>query len=308
MGISGAGETGTAMGARVQIREGWSAAAATAAMAGTGYASGRELVLFFAQLGGASWIAIVTASAAFGLLTGLCALWASRCGSTGFAQCCRRLRGRPVRRFCILAYGLQMAVAGALMLRMAGEAGALALPVRHGFAWGAGLAALLAMLINAGGRRAMPLLGMALLAAGVLFYATLALDPRPPRVYLQGEVRLVLENSIPAALSLGLLYGAMNAVFAGGEGARAAAQGCRPFRLGAACALMLGALLACANAALLRGGRPLLAQALPVVLLAARWGVVGFWLCLLFRFFCATVTLAAVAGGLIDMARSRARC
>ncbi|MBR1820281.1 MAG: hypothetical protein IJ769_01520, partial [Clostridia bacterium] len=54
------------------------ALAVMASVAGTGYASGRELAVFFAQLGRASWAAIALAAAAFGLLTGLCARLASR--------------------------------------------------------------------------------------------------------------------------------------------------------------------------------------------------------------------------------------
>jgi uncharacterized membrane protein YkvI len=51
--------------------------AIVAAVAGTGYASGRELVLFFAQTGRAQWIGIGFAPVVFGLLTALLC----RCGA-----------------------------------------------------------------------------------------------------------------------------------------------------------------------------------------------------------------------------------
>ena len=49
-------------------------------------------------------------------------------------------------------------------------------------------------------------------------------------------------------------------------------------------------------AALTRGGPLLLAHALPVVPLAARWGLFGFWLCAGFGYLCNVATLAAAPG------------
>ena len=69
------------------------ALAVMGAVAGTGYASGRELVLFFAQLGRASWVGIGFAAVVFALLTALLCRWAGTSGATGFAGACRQLLG-----------------------------------------------------------------------------------------------------------------------------------------------------------------------------------------------------------------------
>ena len=282
------------------------ALAAMAAVAGTGYASGRELVLFFAQLGWAGWVGIPFAAAVFGLLMALLCRWAGRMDSGSFAQLCQRLLGCRAGVAAGWLHGLLLALTAAVMLCGAGEVGALTLPLRFGFLWGAALALLIALILNLSGLRALPGLGLAVLAVGALFYAGLALDPRAVRVYLRSEVALALEGSVPAAILLALAYGAMNACLAASAVARFG-RGARPAGVGLLCAAMLGALLGCANAAILRGGRELLGQALPTVLLSARWGVAGFWICAGFSFLCAASTLAAALGGLIDMARRGGR-
>lgn len=277
------------------------ATAILAAAAGTGYASGREIVLFFTQLGWASWIGIAFAATVFGLLAGVLCHCAVRWDADSFAGLCGRLLGRRAAGLAGALHALLLALTSAVMLCAAGELGALALPLRQGFLWGMGLALLIALALSLGRLRALSWLGIAVLAVGVAFYGGLALDPRPPRAYLHGDVALALEGSPAAAILLALAYGAMNACLAAGACVRFGREARDPARVGVGCAGMLLALLACANAAILRGGRPLLAQALPTVLLAARWGLAGFWLSAGFSFLCATTTLAAAMGGLTDL-------
>ncbi|MBR1820274.1 MAG: hypothetical protein IJ769_01485, partial [Clostridia bacterium] len=182
------------------------------------------------------------------------------------------------------------------------------LPVRDGYLWGVALAAGLACLANLGGQRALPWLGLLLLAVGFAFYGGLALDPRPPRIYLRGEVELRLAGNFPAAALLSLCYAALNACVAGDVIARFSGGCTHAARLGALCGGLLGIVLLCGNAALERGGEMLLAQALPMVLLAARWGLAGFWLCAGFGFLCSVGTLAAALGGLRGWMWVRKRC
>ena len=277
------------------------ALAIMAAVAGTGYASGREFAMFFAQLGRAAWIGIPSAAAAFGLLAGLVCRWTARMGADSFAGLCRRLLPGRAGALAMWLYGLLLILVALTMLRGAGELGALALPLRYGFLWGAALALLAALVMNLTRLRALPWAGLALLATGLIFYGALALDPRPARTYLRGEVRLALEGSVSATILLALAYGAMNACVAAGVASRFG-RGARPKRVGALCAAMLGGMLLCLNAAVARGGRLLLGQALPTVLLSARWGLFGFWACAGFGYLCVTGTLAAALGGLIDLA------
>ncbi len=287
------------MGDRGQVR---AAAAIMAAMAGTGYASGREIVLFFTQLGRASWIAVCFAASVFGLLAALLCHCARRWNADSFATLCGRLLGRRAKVLAAALHALLLAITAALMLFGAGEIGALTLPTRLSFLWGAGMALVVALMVNLTRLRPLPWLGLAVVAAGVAFYGALALDPRPPRVYLSGDVGLALDGSSAAAILLALVYGAMNASLAAGVSVRFGRGGARPARVGALCGGMLFALLACANAAIIRGGRQLLCQALPTVLLAARWGLAGFWMSAGFAFLCAVTTLAAALAGLIDWA------
>lgn len=271
------------------------ALAAMAAIAGTGYASGRELVLFFAQLGWASWIGIALASTAFALMTALIVRWAGGAGPDGLPGACRR---QGAGRALGLLHSVLMAMAAAVMLLNAGRVGELTLPVEHGFAWGAGMALLLAGLVCLGGLRALPWLGLATFALGAAFHLGLALDPRPVRTWLSGDVELALAGSLPAAALLAIPYAALNACVAGDAVARFAACCPRPSRLGVYCGALMALALVCANAALLRGGRTLLAQALPMVLLSARWGLFGFWLCAGFDWLCAACTLSAALGSM----------
>ena len=282
------------------------ALASLAAVAGTGFASGRELTAFFAQLGRCAWLSAAVASAFFGLATGLLCRWARRCGAAAPEEAAREL-GPAARRAVLALHRLLLALVSAAMLAGAARLGALALPMRLGWLWGLLAALLAALLVNLGRLRAMPWMGALALVAGIIWYGALALDPSPTRIFLPGETVLALEDSVPAALALGLLYGAMNACVAAPAALRFFGGAGRPLRVGAASGGILFAVLSAARAALNRGGRALLAQAMPEVLLAARWGLAGFWLCTGFAFFCACCTLSAALAGLLPAAR-KCRC
>lgn len=281
------------MGKRGSLR---AALAIIGAVAGTACASGRELVLFFGQLGPASWPGMALAGALFGLLTGLLCLRAVRLGAIDAAAYRMPLPGAA--RWMLAALH---ALAAWTLLRAAGRLGELTLPLEHGFAWGVALALLAALALNLTGLRAMPWIGLAALAFGLAFYGGLALDPRPVRIHVAGDVGLALEGSAPAAALLAAAFASMNACVAAPVALRFAGRDMRPARLGALCMGMLCAMLACALAALARGGRQLLAQALPTVILSARWGIWGFWLCAGYSFLCATASLAAALCGLGDV-------
>lgn len=274
------------------------ALAVTGAVAGVAFASGRETALFFGQLGWAGWLAIPVAAAWFGLLSALLSRWAQKHGANGLPALRRAIPGGAGTAARLL-HGLLLGEVGAMMLCGAGEIGALALPVRHGFAWGAAVALALAGFATLARLRPLPWAGLAALTLGMLFYAGLALDSRPARVFLQGEIDLALEGSLPAALLSALVFGSMNACVAAGTVVRFSQPSARPWRLGALCGGFMGAALLCANAAAARGGRLLLAQTLPTVLLAARWGLAGFWINCAFGFLCAASTLSAAVDGLI---------
>ncbi len=273
-----------------------------AAVAGTGYASGRELVLFFAQTGRTGWIGVCFASVVFGLLVSLLCRCGESVGATNFVQFCQRMIGKRAGAVAGWLHGLLLALSAVVMLCGAGEMGALTLPVRFGWLWGAGSALLIALALNLARLRPLPWLGFVVLAVGVAFYVALALDPRPTRVWLDGAVQLALEDSWSASILLAVAYGAMNAALAANVALRFGA-GAKPGRVGLGCALSLCVLLTAANGAVARGGRRLLGQAMPTVILAARWGLFGFWACAGFGYLCAVTSLAAALCGLIDAMR-----
>lgn len=280
----------------------WAVPAILGAVAGTGYASGREQVLFFAQLGWAGWIGVCFAPVVFGVLMTLLRRWGERAAATGFVPLCKGLMGKRAWAVAGWLQGLLLAMTALVMLCGAGELGDLTLPVRFGWLWGAATALMIALLLNLAKLRPLPWLGVAVLVSGVAFYGALALDKRPPRVWTGGAVQLALEGSWPASILLALVYAAMNAALAANVALRFSGGG-KAWRLGLGCALALWTLLAASNAAIARGGRQLLGQAMPTVILAARWGLTGFWMCAAYGYLCAVTTLAAVLGGLIDLLR-----
>lgn len=284
----------------MEKRHDWRApAAALAAASGAGFSSGRCLVFFFAQLGGASWVAVGVASAAFGLLMGLMCHWAGRMGTDSFVLLCRRLLPGRANTLASGMYGALLGIAALGMLGRAGDLGAMTLPIHNGCIWGMAAALLIALALNLTRLRGLPAAGLVVLTVGIAFYAALAVDARPVRMYIRGEVELALEGSVPAAVLLGLSYAAMNATLAAGAAARF--SGPRPEAVATVCALTLGGILLCVNGAILRGGRQLIGQQLPIVVLSARWGLPGFWICAGFGFLCACLTLTASLSGLIDL-------
>ncbi len=275
------------------------ALAAVAATAGAGYASGRELVLFFAQLGAMSWLGIVFAAVCYGLLASALCRCAMRTGGRTPGAFLRRLLGRGTGAAASALHGVLMSLTAAVMLVSAGETGALTLPVQHGGAWGMALGLAAALGLCLAYPEAMPALGLVTAVVGVGLYAGLALDPRPVRVYTRAETELALENSAGAAVLLAAMYAALNASVGGDCLLRFSGSRVDPARVGLWGGGLMALLLACANGAILRGGRQLLGQALPAVILASRWGIAGFWLCALFSFLCAVGTLAATLGALL---------
>lgn len=270
----------------------WRAAlSAMGAIAGVGLASGRELVLFFAQLKDAAWAGVLCACALFGLLAGVIA---------ARGDACRARSG--LERVAEVLRLLFAALAAAFMLTKLGEVGALTLPLRHGYLFGAGFGLLAALVAGWTGLH-WPL-GLLLTLGLSAFYIANALDGRPARIHLTGETDFALAGSVAAAMALSAVYAAMNACAAGWR-LRETRQGTlRPWALGLKAASLMALVLIPGVAALLRGGDGVLIQPMPWVVLSARWGLMGFWLCAGLSALCAASTLSAALGLLIDRLRT----
>ena len=262
-----------------------------AAVAGVGLSSGRGLVLFFAQMKDAAWAGVLTACALFGAMVAFAAARSGTCRArTGLERAAEALRL------------LFAALVSAFMLTKLGEVGALTLPVRHGSLFGAGFGLLSALIIGWTGA-GWPLGIMVTLGLSA-FYIASALDGRPARIRVSGETDFALAGSMAAALSLSAAYAAMNAAAAlwGLRGVRPGTV--RPPMLGVKAAALMAAVLIPGCAALLRAGDAVLIQRLPWVVLSARLGIFGFWLCAGLTGLCAVSTLSAALGLLTDRLRT----
>lgn len=289
----------------VSKREWQAALAAIAACSGIGFSSGQGIVLFFAQAGRASWLGIPIASLIFGLLAGLVCRCSRRTVPIG------RFAGYKGMRFLRLLNGLLMTLIAVMMLRRTGELGALALPVKRSAFWGSAIALMLAVIINAGGKKVFIYLGGFAAAFAIAFHGALALDPRTVRLPVHMETDLRWKDSLSAAVLLAILHGCMNGAAAGNL-VQGFARGAAPARTGFVSGSLMFVQLMCANAAVFSGGEALYGAKLPTVILAARWGLTGFWMSALFMYFCAAATLAAALRALtaqmIAEKRMRAGC
>lgn len=271
--------------------------AVLAATAGTAFLSGRQLTLFFSQLGGMSWLAVGTAAALFGLCCGALCRFARQTGGENVAAVLmRRLDPRTGAAAGVVHALLRSALAG-IMLCAAGHMAALLWMVKNAFWMGAAGALLAAALLRMGRGRGRAALGWIVLALGAAFYLALALDGREVRYATRCEVTLLWRGSAPAALALGAMHAALNVCAAAGAAVESAGRISSPAKFGAACGAGMLAMLAPANAALLRGGERLTVQAMPTVLLAARWGQPGYVFCAGFMALCAVATLSAMLPG-----------
>ena len=201
-----------------------------AAIAGVGLASGRELVLFFAQLKAVAFIGVLSACLLFGGMEAFIAAQGERC--------------RPrsgLERIAEVLRLLFAAIIAAFMLARLGNLGALTLPMRRGYLFGALFGLLFALTVR--WLKCDWLLGLALTLALGAFYAANALDARPPRLHLSGATEFALSGSVPAALILSALYAAMNAAAAAWRLSGMRKGTVRPAALGAKAAVLMGAVL-----------------------------------------------------------------
>lgn len=267
-------------------REVWGMALAIlGAVIGAGFASGRELMSFFARFGTWSYLGIACAAGTvMWVVNGVL----RRAAPDGMPVSWQGGAWALVWRGMFLA--LSVVLAGAMMAG-SGEIAALMLPWR-GARWGGMGATLLLAAVMA--RRPTGALGMisgglvACLASAMAMALAL---PRGSAASLDGA-----GNGL-AAIWRGVCYGGFNAALAvpvmGGKGwPRKMRHGCAVL-----VASMLAALLALGNALMLR--HPELAgEALPMVALLRQWGMVGYRLCGATMYLAVLTSLLAAVRGL----------
>lgn len=265
-----------------------------AATAGTAVTPGREIALFFSQMGGTSWLAVAIASAGFG---GMCAL---------FCELARRTVGRTVTgvlvrsvgmgvgRLAAVIHGLLVVCIAVMMFVRCGHMAALVLPVQNAFWMGVIGALLAALWLNFLRLKKLAALSAVALTTMGIYLAALWLDGREIVYVRNYEVFPALEGSVWAAIAFGLLHAALNACAAAGTVVWIAKESISTRRLGICCGAGMAILLSLANGAILRGGKRLLNQAVPLALLATRWGKCGFYLSSAMEAIGSILTLAAM--------------
>lgn len=286
---------------------------AMAAIAGSSFGSGQEIILFFSQLGDAAWPGMLLAALLMALMTGMILRICQHTGADNFPDLFRRTAGQKYGDVIGLLYGLLMACTAAMMLKTCGELGALTLPVRNGYWQGMTLALMLAITIALSPLKWLALLGAVALLSTILFYTALFLDVRPVHTPIRIETVLRLKNNYWAMGIFALLHACLNISIAAPSLTCASRLRPHPGR----CACLTGGMmlicLFCGHAALLRGGQSLFGQSLPMVILAARWGISGFWISAGFMYLCALSTLSACIRALTGQflkcqSRPRALC
>lgn len=265
-----------------------------AAIAGTGFASGQELALFFAQFGKMAWLGVAVAAVVFGLLMSGMICCVRKFGASSFSETFYRQTGKFWGNIANALHSFLTAMVLMIMLDRTGRIGALTLPTKYGFPLGIAIALMLSIVINAYNMRGACRLGMGITILAALFYGGLALDNRHIRSYIFVETDLLFEGAVDKAILFALFYATMNGAVAAGVLPVLNCCGAKPARVGFYSGALLAALLIIGNMALLRGGKVLYAAKLPMVILAVRWGKFGFWLSAAFMYICSAATFAVV--------------
>ena len=242
---------------------------------GAGFASGREIVRFFAAHGAMGFIAVAFALAALLALFALLPIRLAAEGQTGLSGLCWARFGARVGGVCGALFFLLSAVTGGAMLAACAELSALVWPIRHAYALGFAVTAVLAALLCAFETRGLAVVGGALCGLLPILLIRLLLLPPGEACFLpQGPPDAVLR----AALD-GTLYAALNA----------AMMACA-----ALVVLLFGGMLTLGMLVCQRQMQSVLMQPLPFVWLSRGLGAGGYLLVALCLYAAALSTLCAM--------------
>ena len=166
---------------------------------GAGFASGREIVRFFAAHGAMGFIAVAFALAALLTLFALLPIRLAAEGQTGLSGLCRARFGARVGRVC-----------GALFFLLS----ALVWPIRHAYALGFAVTAVLAALLCAFETRGLAVVGGALCGLLPILLIRLLLLPPGEACFLpegppDAVLRAALDGTLYAALNAAMMAGAL---------------------------------------------------------------------------------------------------
>lgn len=264
---------------------------------GAGFASGREILRFFAGHGDMAFAAVLCACLSLGALFLRLASQMEKAGCASLAALCRLRLGRRLGALCPALFFLLYAVTGGAMLSAACELGALLLPLRHAYGLTGAFSLCLALLMARAGIRSLALPGALLAALFPFLLVRLLLLPAGEACFLPA-----MTPDLPVfAMSDGALYAALNAAMLAGalpmllDMDRRARRGAVSLFV-----LLFGALLSLGVLVCRRHMPRLYQQPLPFVALSKDLGALGYFLCGVSLFAAAFSTLVVM---ILSMAR-----
>lgn len=263
---------------------------------GAGFASGREILRFFAGHGRMANAAITCALMVLSVLFLRLPAQMEEYNAGSLVQLCRIRLGRRFGLFCGGLFMLLCAVTGAAMLAACAELGALLLPCRHAYAVSMGCSLLLSLLFALWGLSGIALPGALLAVMLPVLLARLCALPTGEACFLP-----TMTPDLPIrAITDGAVYGALSAAQMAGMLAQLAAQP-RKNRLHAVLlfTLLFGGMLHLGTAVCRRHMPAIIHQPLPFVYLSRALGASGYRLVALCMYAAALSTLCAMLRALM---------
>ncbi|MGN0774962.1 MAG: hypothetical protein ACI4MP_14350 [Candidatus Ventricola sp.] len=263
---------------------------------GAGFASGREIVRFFALHGRMACAAVVCALCMLHLLFLRLPAQLERYGAGTLPQLCVMRLGRRFGALCGGLFLLLSAITGGAMLCACAELGALVLPVRHAYGLTLALTLLLCVPLAARGLDGLALPGAALALLMPALLVRLLRLPAGEACFLPA-----MSPDLPVrAVCDGTAYGALNAAMLAGVlpllvplGKRMRRRAVRLFTL------LFGGLLLTGVLVCLRHLPAVLHQPLPFVYLSRQLGAGGYLLVAGCMYVAALSTLCAMLSAIM---------
>ena len=266
---------------------------------GAGFASGREILRFFAGHGRMAPAAII--AALFMLLVLFLRLpeQMQRCGAVSLMQLCRAKLGRRFGAFCGALFMLLCAITGAAMLAASAELGALMLPYRHAYPLSLVFSLLLALALALGGFSGLALPGALLAALTPILLIRLLALPAGEACFLPAmtpdlPVRALCDGASYGALSSAQMAGLLSLLAASPRKVRQQAT--------LIFSLLFGVMLALGTAVCQKHMPAIVHQALPFVYLSRSLGAQGYMLVALSMYAAALSTLCVMLRALMPPA------
>lgn len=262
---------------------------------GAGFASGREIVRFFAMHGAAAGAAIACALLFMCLFFLRLPAQLDRSGCETLSGLCLLHFGKRLGKLCSMLFFLLFAVTGGAMLAACAELGALSLNIPHAYGLSMALSLLLGALLTARGIPGLALPGAALSLLLPLLLLRLLMLPAGEACFLPAmtpdmPVHAVLDGAVYGALSAAQLAGMLPLL-------RTLDRSMRR-RAALVFSALFGALLLLGVLVCRRHFAAVFHQPLPFVYLSRRLGPGGYLLVAACLYTAALSTLCAMLAGM----------